>query len=290
MIFFYWLSEISVQCSSDQNLYCCTACIISSKNRVNLLDVFVLVLPPTEGLPQCSSPVTEDLIKSFWKHLSTWNLASVFILQENVSWGCTTERSMKKINSNIFQVWLRDSRAQRCLIFHFPMEDHAIFKVSSLNPIGKCKWVSDYPKPNIREKTIRQVFDPTADCSQMGTRSWYITNTTEEPLVSVKTPVLQVWQHSALFYPTHLNERQTQRQISCIISETLFLHCVFLWVLFPHREGTTGNHRFEAVHRQVPAICPVKLNWYRQKFHLFSSTDGNQLQLLFSPVPSGSWE
>lgn len=33
------------------------------------------------------------------------------------------------------------------------------------------------------------------------------------PLVSVKTPVLQVWEHSALFYPTCLNQRQ--RQISC---------------------------------------------------------------------------
>lgn len=61
------------------------------------------------------------------------------------------------------------------------MEDHAIFKVSSLNPAGKCKRVSDYPEPNMREKTIRQVFDPTADCSQMGTVSWYITNTTEKP-------------------------------------------------------------------------------------------------------------
>lgn len=214
LIFYYWLGELSVQWSSDQNLYCCTACIISTKTRVHLTYLFWSCHPQKVYLSfHLQSQILSKGFESIFQHEILYQSSSCKTMVVGyVSWCCTTERSMKKINSNIFQVWLEDSRAQRCLIFHFPMEDHAIFKVSPLNPVGKCKWVSDYPKPNIMEKTIRQVFDPISDCSQMGTVSWYITNTTEEPLVSVKTPVLQVWEHSALFYPTCLNERQAQRQ------------------------------------------------------------------------------
>lgn len=86
LIFFYCVGKTPVQYSSGQNLHCYTACIISTENRVNLLEMFGLVLPPTEAL--CSSLVTEDLAKSFWKHLPTWNLGSVFSLQGNDYGSC----------------------------------------------------------------------------------------------------------------------------------------------------------------------------------------------------------
>lgn len=105
------------------------------------------------------------------------------------------------------------------------------------------------------------------------------------PLVSVKTPVLQVWEHSALFCSRALNEEwsSTKRnQLQSSQKYYSFILCVFLWVWFLHWEGTRWNHVFEAVHRLVPALGPVRLSWYRQKFYLFSSTDENQLQPLLS--------
>lgn len=92
----------------------------------------------------------------------------------------------------------------QCSKFHHKIElENANVSLTILN------WTESGRKQSGRYLTPQLTaakWEPWSGTSQIPQRS---------PMVSVKTPVLQVWEHSALFYPTCLNQRQIQRQISC---------------------------------------------------------------------------
>lgn len=173
------------------------------------------------------------------------------------------------------------------------MEDHAIFKVSSKTLAGTCKCVSDYPKPSIRERIIRQVFDPPADCSQMGTVNWYITNTTEEPTGLCENSSSSGVRAfcSFLFQSSEWRMVIHKEKSAPVIPEILFLHslCFPLGLISTLRRNKvkscfwgsaqTGSSTRSSQAELVQAeILPILL-------HRWKPASASSF-----PIPSGSWE
>lgn len=110
------------------------------------------------------------------------------------------------------------------------------------------------------------------------------------PLASMKTSVLQVWEHSALFYPTCLNERQIQRQISCSHFRNIIPSLRFLLGLISTQRrnnmksrvwgsAQTGSSNMSSQAELAQTeISPILL--HRQK----------PASASFSPIFSGSWK